>query len=133
MKIRQKLWVMASRKQQEGKRFPPWLLAIRAILFPLDFFYWRMGQTRGYDLATDEWTIHGVRYTSAALIALARAEGEVYRVKKIGGCVTLERIEPVSFPTPAGNATSAMLHDVERMSPRASEATPRTRVSTDGR
>jgi len=64
---------------------------MRAILFPLDFFFWRMSQTRGYQYESDTWMIEGVRYSGDALRWLAKAQGETYRVERIGDTVKLTR------------------------------------------
>jgi hypothetical protein len=67
-------------------------LGLRAVLFPLDFFYWKMSQSRGYDPDTDTWTIEGVCYSANALRDIPHAEGEVYRVTRNGRVVVFERI-----------------------------------------
>jgi hypothetical protein len=69
-----------------------WLLTARAILYPLDFFYWRMSLNRGYQIETDTWKIYGVRYSGSSLRWLAKAQGETYRVTRNGETVTLERV-----------------------------------------
>jgi hypothetical protein len=91
--MRNKLWKWATAKHQEGMILPRWLLVIRAILSPLDTFYWLYGSRNGYNPQYDEWRIHGVRYTGAALRALAEAQGETYRITRTGECVTLERLD----------------------------------------
>lgn len=90
--MRDKLWNLAKANQPECMLLPRWLLVIRAILYPLDFFYWHMGKTRGYQLESDTWNIYGVCYTGEALRALADAQGEAYRITRTGECVTLERL-----------------------------------------
>lgn len=93
--MRDQLWKLATAKHPEGMILPRWLLIIRTILYPLDFFYWRMSETRGYQWQSDTWNINGVRYTGAALRALAEAQGETYRITRTGECVTIERVDAV--------------------------------------
>lgn len=91
--MRDKLWDIATAKHPAGKILPNWLLWIRALLFPLDSFYWYMSKTRGYQWESDTWNIEGVRYAGAALRMLAKAQGETYRITRVGECVTLERAD----------------------------------------
>lgn len=90
--MRYRLWRWVKGDLREGSLLPRRLLVLRAILFPLDFFYWRMNKGCGYRAEDDTWNIHGVRYTEEALRTLANAHGEVYRVTRTGECVTFERI-----------------------------------------
>jgi len=46
--MRNKIWNAVRSKVPVGMILPWWALVARAILYPLDFFYWRMSQTRGY-------------------------------------------------------------------------------------
>lgn len=91
--MRDKLWKWATAKHPEGTILPRRLLVIRAILYPLDTLYWMMSESRGYQWQSDTWNIYGVRYTGAALRALADAQGETYRITRTGECVTLERVD----------------------------------------
>ena len=76
----------------EGCILPWWAVAIRWALFPLDSAYWTMSRTRGYQLQDDVWVINGIRYTGAAMRALADADGKTYRITRTGGVVMLERV-----------------------------------------
>lgn len=91
--MRDKLWKLATAKHPEGRILPLWLLVIRASLYPLDFFYWKVSENRGYQWQSNTWNIHGVKYSDEALRALAEAQGETYRVSRTGECVTLERVD----------------------------------------
>ena len=91
--MREQLWKWATAKRPEGMILTRWLLVVRAILYPLETFYWCYGSKNGYSPEYDEWRINGVRYTGSALRALAKAQGEVYRITRIGECVTLERVD----------------------------------------
>lgn len=92
--IRETLWAGARRlgQVQEGQILPRWLVAVRALLYPLDFFYWRMSERCGYQWRTDTWLIGGVSYSAEGLRSLARAEGKTLRVVKVDETVTLELI-----------------------------------------
>ena len=91
--MRDKLWQFAIAKHPEGEILSRWLLVIRALLYPVDSFYWRMNRTRGYQWESDIWIIEGVKYTGAALRAFANAQGETYKITRTGECVTLEKID----------------------------------------
>ena len=91
--MRDLLWRFAVKNHPEGTILTKPLLALRALLYPLDYFYWKMSKTRGYQIESDTWIIHGVRYTGAALVALSKAQGEVFRITRIGECVTFERLD----------------------------------------
>ena len=90
--MRDIVWKLVRSKVPEGGILPLWALIVRAVLFPLDFFYWRMGQTTGYQCQTDTWLINGVTYSAEGLRLIAVAQGETYRVTRTGETVTLERI-----------------------------------------
>jgi hypothetical protein len=66
---------------------PWWALTVRAILYPLDFFYWRMSRATGYQFETDTWIIEGVTWSASALRFLAHADGDIIRVTRIGQSV----------------------------------------------
>ena len=102
--MRNKMWNVVRSKVPEGMILPWWALAVRAILYPLDFFYWRMGQTRGYQWQSDTWLIEGVTYSSTALRYLAQAQGETFRVARTGETVTLERVHNAELKGRSGEA-----------------------------
>jgi hypothetical protein len=91
--MRTVIWKWCRANIQEGMVLPTWALCVRAVLFPLDFFYWRMGKARGYQWETDTWVIDGVRYSGKFFWLLARAQGVTYRVTRIGETITLERLD----------------------------------------
>lgn len=91
--MRNKIWKFAVRNHPEGVILTKLLMTIRAILYPLDFFYWRIGRSRGYQFESDTWNINGLRFTGAALRSLAEAQGETYRITRAGECVKLERLD----------------------------------------
>ncbi len=90
--MRNMIWSAVRSKVPEGMILPWWALTVRAVLYPLDFLFWRMSQTRGYQWQNDTWLIEGVTYSSAALRWLANAHGETYRVTRTGETVMLERV-----------------------------------------
>lgn len=90
--MRDCLWSFAIKNHQEGSILTKPLLVLRAILYPLDFFYWKMSKTRGYQWESNTWTIGGVRYSDAALRAFASAQGETFRITRSGDCITVERV-----------------------------------------
>jgi len=89
--MRDKVWNAVRSKVPEGMILPWWALTVRAVLYPLDFFYWCMSKQTGYQWQNDTWLIEGVTYSGAALRHLAAAQGETYRVTRTGETVTLER------------------------------------------
>lgn len=72
---------------------PRWALFVRAILFPLDSFYWYMQQNRGYDLRCNAWRINGVTYSWKAFDMLANANGEIYQITRVDDQVFLKKLE----------------------------------------
>lgn len=90
--MRAAIWNWTRAQLPEGMILPWWALTVRAVLFPLDFMFWRMSRTRGYQWENDTWLIHGVRYSGMAMLMLAKAQGEIYRVTRTGETVTLELV-----------------------------------------
>lgn len=90
--MRDIIWKAVRSKVPEGMMLPWWAMTVRAVLFPLSFFYWRMSKTTGYQIENDIWLINGVAYSTEALWLLAMANGETYRVTRRGEMVTLERV-----------------------------------------
>lgn len=91
--MREKIWCWVRSNIPEGAVVPPWMLIVRAVLFPLDFFYWHMNKTRGYQWTNDTWVIGGVTYSAEALRWMAKAVGETYRItRRDGGAVELVRV-----------------------------------------
>lgn len=94
--MRDALWRWLLAGLPEGALLPRWALVARAVLFPLDTFYWHMHRSRGYRLENDTWVIRGVTFSGLALYWLAQAQGETYRVTRTGDTVTLERVTNVA-------------------------------------
>ncbi len=91
--MRNTIWVAAIKRHPAGAKLPRHLLALRFCLFPLDFLRWRLAEKIGYDPFSDTWAIHGIRYSGEALRHLANANGEIYRIRRDGDIVTLERMD----------------------------------------
>lgn len=90
--MRDLLWNLASKHHPKGTILTKPLLFLRATLYPLEFFYWKMSKAHGYQWKSDTWNIAGVHYTGEALRALASAQGETYRITRVGECITFERV-----------------------------------------
>ena len=90
--MRDKVWNVVRSNVPEGMILPWWALTVRAALYPLEFFYWRMSQRTSYQWQNDTWLINGVTYSGKALRLIAKAQGETYRVTRTGETVTLERV-----------------------------------------
>jgi hypothetical protein len=98
--MRDILWDLVRSRHPEGMILPLWLLIVRAILYPLEFFYWRMNKTGGYQYESDTWLIAGVTYSGTALRMLAKAQGETYIITRTGDTVTLERAHKATKDKP---------------------------------
>lgn len=90
--MRKVIWSFVTKNLPEGVLLPWWALMVMGALFPLQFFYWRISNTTGYQWQTDTWKIDGATYSGRALWLLSKAQGEVYRVTRTGETVTLERL-----------------------------------------
>jgi hypothetical protein len=88
--MRKNLWAWIRRGIPEGRILPLWALVIRAALFPLEFFYWKMSKTLGYQIETDIWLIEGMQFSATSLHRLARAQGQAYRFTRTGETITVE-------------------------------------------
>lgn len=86
-------WILDKSKHPAERVLPPWLRFVYAVLFPLQFFFWRMSGSRGYRAQYDDWMIHGVRYSARALWDLSRSDGQCFQVWREGETLTMRRIE----------------------------------------
>lgn len=93
--MRDVIWGWVRRGITEGMMLPWWALVVRVLLHPLDFIFWRMSQTRGYQPHNDTWLISGVVYSDLMMHLLAKSQGEIYRVTRQGNTVTLEKVTNV--------------------------------------
>ena len=89
------IWQLARKGIPEGQILPVWLRRVRAVLFPLQAFYWRMSDRTGYRWEDDTWLIHGIRFASESLRHLSTQDGALLRVVSVDGeRVTIERVQP---------------------------------------
>jgi hypothetical protein len=109
--MREMIWNAVRSKLTEGMILPWWALTVRAVLYPLEFFYWRMSQQTGYQCLNDTWLINGVTYSNEALRWMAQAQGETYRVTRTGNTVTLERVHNECD----GCETEQLRYEVEKL------------------
>ena len=78
--MRNLIWTFLVRNRQPGVVMPKWLLLIRALLSPLDFFYWYMNRNNGYQWETDIWLINGIKYSNQALKRIADSKGKTFTI-----------------------------------------------------
>ncbi|MBL4864908.1 MAG: hypothetical protein JKY67_00855 [Pseudomonadales bacterium] len=90
--MRKEIWKIAVGKHPQGTIMPRRLLVLRAVLYPLKTFYWKMNQSNGYQVNIDIWIIDGVKYSGVMLRAMAEAQGETYKMTRNGEIITLERV-----------------------------------------
>jgi len=90
--MRNFIWRWLTSRQEPGALLGRKMLIARAVLYPLDTFYWRMNRTRGYQWQSDTWIIEGVRYTGKALRDLARSQGETYRIERVNDYIVLKKL-----------------------------------------
>lgn len=91
--MRDMIWKKATTNYPEGQILNRRLIFLRWILFPVDCLFWQMNEHRGYHWPSNTWTIHGVRYSDKALRMLSDSDGEIYKIKRDGDIVTLERVD----------------------------------------
>ena len=91
--MRQRVWRWVRRRVPEGELLPLWLIVIRFLLYPIDTTYWKMSETKGYQVYTDTWLINGIRYSGVGLALLAESGGELYRVTRLGDVVSLHHVD----------------------------------------
>lgn len=90
--MRHRFWLWVTDPIAEGALLPWWAMVIRALLFPLDFLYWRMSKSRGYQMESDTWVVEGVRMSGRSVRMLAEAKGDIYRVTGLGHSILFERV-----------------------------------------
>lgn len=90
--MRRALWNFVCSGLKEGVLLPWWALLVRAILFPLDFFYWRMSRCSGHQWETDTWIIGGARYPERSLRKIASSSGDAFLIVRKGDLVTFEKV-----------------------------------------
>ena len=91
--MRNKIWKWLTRNVPEGCYLPRRLIAARAMLYPIEAARCMIMSNHPYQPLSDTWVIHGVRYSGRALVELANADGEAYRIRLVGDVVQLERLD----------------------------------------
>ena len=91
--MRKRLWYYLRRNVMIGAILPTWLLYVRAVLFPLDTFYWKMSESRGYDYEYDVWRIGGITYSAEALSDLAKSQGDTFKVTRVNNTIVLRKAD----------------------------------------
>ena len=88
-------WLL--RNHPEGMMLTKFQMLVRCALFPIQ---WMIQRDSAYDPTRDIWDIHGKKYAGRALYDLANAEGEIFKVRQINDCTTLElSLIHISEPT----------------------------------
>jgi hypothetical protein len=90
--MRESIWEWLCRNIEPGTLLPWWGIAAKAALFPIEFLFWQMSKTRGYQFRENVWVIGGVKYSDQMLRALSRADEELFRATRIGDVVHLTHI-----------------------------------------
>ncbi len=88
------IWKLCTRAWPEGQILPFWALVVRAILYPLNTFYWQMSKSRGYDWLTNNWNVDGVKWSGVALRHMASAQGVIFKITTTNGITTIETQKP---------------------------------------
>lgn len=91
--IRARFWRWLRRGVPSGELLPSRLIIARALLFPLDFLFWKLSRSRGYQIETDTWLIYGVRYSAELFRTIATPSAKMWRiVARDGDVVTVEEV-----------------------------------------
>ena len=89
---------LVGRYVPEACILPWWALGLRTLLFPREMLSHFLSRPNHYDMFTDTYLIHGVRYTGALFRTFAAPDEQgLYRLKREGEVVTFER---VTLPVP---------------------------------
>mgnify|MGYP001580351995 CR=1 FL=1 len=91
--MRDLIWTFLIRNREPGVVLPKWLLIIRAFLSPLQFFYWYMNRNNGYQLETDVWLIHGIKYSNTSLKVISNSCGKTYKITRQNDTLVFEEIK----------------------------------------
>lgn len=76
--MRDAIWEKVRSAIPQGQILPLWALAVHAVLYPINFFYWRVSATRGYQWQSDSWRIHGARFDDKDFYRLAKLRSPVH-------------------------------------------------------
>jgi len=104
LNMRKIIWQHLLRKYRSdpGSEFQWWMKCIYASLFPLDFAAYKLSTSRGYQPYTDVWLINGVQYSGQMMRQLAKSDGKIFKVKRVGTVLKVEELSPGTIvpPTP---------------------------------
>ncbi len=80
-------------KHPEAQILPAWGVALHWLLFPLlSLRYWNDGRN-GYDVRSDTWRIHGLKFTGSYFYRMGQV-GRTFKVVSVGedGTITLQEL-----------------------------------------
>lgn len=72
--MRSWLWSLVYSRLDPGLHLPPWALAIRAVLYPIEYLCWRQNRIFGYDALNHSFVVGGWQFPIRALHMLTKAE-----------------------------------------------------------
>ena len=85
-------WFLTVCAISQGQIIPRWLRIVRGILMPISTLRWWLIRTEGYQIHTNTWVIHGVRYTDDYFKHMSKPDGRWFRVVKLeDGFLTIEQ------------------------------------------
>ncbi|NBW57456.1 hypothetical protein EBR43_06675 [bacterium] len=88
-RFRSKLMRKLCSSVPEGEVLPNWAICLNFIIFPIHSLGWLLTKPNHYDIYTDTYVIHGVRYSGKFLRTLASPNPDsYYRVYRIGDFVS---------------------------------------------
>lgn len=90
--MRDLIWRFARRNHKEGEFLPWYLFALKCVLHPLEFLFYLSGLNNGYQIETDTWIINGITYGADFFLMMARADGEVYRMRRKDDTVEITQL-----------------------------------------
>lgn len=90
--IRSMIWNKIQHSLIEGAPLPVWALRIKMILFPIKYLFYRESRKSGYQRDTDEWIIHGIRYSDRAFLVFSQSRGELFRMRCENGALNVTRV-----------------------------------------
>lgn len=91
---RLKLWhnILDDLGPPEGCIMPPWLIAVRLAIFPINTAYVLIcDHCQPFDIWRQLWTIYGVEYTDQFFRQMSIADGTVFKIERINDRITLTR------------------------------------------
>ena len=90
--MRERIWSFVRSFVPEGMILPWWALTVSAILYPINFAYWKLSKSRGYNPEYDYWLIEGVKYSSRSLKMLSKSGGRAFKVTRSNDIIIFQEI-----------------------------------------